>query len=158
MAANLLHVLATCRTLDCSYSYFPCPSHFRTALFPLVQNWISWSFLTVGGRGRGCNSSALITWKLLGPFPPSPPPPTLLMFQDGVLKTASFKPCRETFSSSVKRGSSEGKYRQSTEPEFKNFDWARESIPRNQFHQPMKPGGPVRQPYSDPVLSPHRLF
>ncbi len=45
-----------------------------------------------------------------------------------------------------------------TEPEFLNFYGAQESIPRNQFRQPMYPGGPVRQPYSYSVPSPYRLF
>ncbi len=31
-------------------------------------------------------------------------------------------------------------------------------IPRNEFRQPMWPGGPVRKPYSSSVPSPHRLF
>jgi hypothetical protein len=35
---------------------------------------------------------------------------------------------------------------------------AQESIPRNQFRQPMRPGGPVRRPYSHSVPNPHRLF
>ncbi len=30
--------------------------------------------------------------------------------------------------------------------------------PWNRFRQPMQPGGPVRQPYSYSVPSPHRLF
>ncbi len=30
------------------------------------------------------------------------------------------------------------------EDEFLNFHRAQESIPRNQFRKPMKPGGPVR--------------
>jgi hypothetical protein len=30
-----------------------------------------------------------------------------------------------------------------TEPEFLNFQGAQESIPRNRFRQPVKPGGPV---------------
>jgi hypothetical protein len=35
---------------------------------------------------------------------------------------------------------------------------APELIPRNEFRQPMEPGGPVRKPYSSSVPSPHRLF
>ncbi len=35
-----------------------------------------------------------------------------------------------------------------TEPEFLNFYGAQELSPRNQFRQPMYPGGPVRQLYS----------
>jgi hypothetical protein len=136
----------------------PQPLSFRNSSLPSRTKLDSVELPNCGGRGRGCNSSALITWKLLGPFPP-PPPPTLLMFQDGVLKTASFKPCRETFSSSVKRVPQRGNtYRQSTEPEFVNFYGAQESIPRNRFRQPMKPGGPIRQPHSDSVPCPHRLF
>ncbi len=38
--------------------------------------------------------------------------------------------------------------REGTEPEFLNFYGAQELSPRNQFRQPMYPGGPVRQPYS----------
>jgi hypothetical protein len=45
-----------------------------------------------------------------------------------------------------------------SEPEFLNFYGAQESIPRNQFRQPMQPGGPVRQSYSYSVPSPHMLF
>jgi hypothetical protein len=44
---------------------------------------------------------------------------------------------------------------QCTEPEFLNFYGAQESIPRNQFRQSVKPGGPVRQPHSYSVPSPH---
>ncbi len=46
------------------------------------------------------------------------------------------------------------------ESECLNIEGAQESIPRNQFRQPlwMWPGGPVRQPYSYLVPSPHRLF
>jgi hypothetical protein len=36
--------------------------------------------------------------------------------------------------------------------------WLKILIPRNQFCQPKKPGGPVRQPYSYSVSSPHSLF
>jgi hypothetical protein len=39
-----------------------------------------------------------------------------------------------------------------------NFKGVKESIPRNQFRQAVKPGGPVRQPYISSVPSPHRLF
>ncbi len=45
-----------------------------------------------------------------------------------------------------------------SEPEFLNIFRAQESIPRNHFRQPMQPGGPIRQPYSYSVPSPHRLF
>ncbi len=45
-----------------------------------------------------------------------------------------------------------------TEPVFLNVYGAQESIPRNEFRQPMYPGGPVRQLYSSSVPSPHRLF
>ncbi len=48
--------------------------------------------------------------------------------------------------------------RGSSEPEFLTFKEPKESIPRNHFRQPEKPGGPVRQPYSYSVPSPHRLF
>ncbi len=41
---------------------------------------------------------------------------------------------------------------------FLNLKGAQESIPRNRFRLPMQPGGPVRQPYSYSVASPHRLF
>jgi hypothetical protein len=41
-----------------------------------------------------------------------------------------------------------------SEPEFLNFYGAEESLPRNQFHQPMLPGSEVRQPYSSSVPSP----
>ncbi len=43
------------------------------------------------------------------------------------------------------------------EPECLNIEGAQESIPRNQFRQPlwMWPSGPVRQPYSYLVPSPH---
>jgi hypothetical protein len=44
------------------------------------------------------------------------------------------------------------------EPVFLNVYGAQESIPRNEFRQPMKPGGPVQKPYSYSVPSPHRLF
>ncbi len=33
------------------------------------------------------------------------------------------------------------------ESEFLNFEGAQESIPMNQFRQPMWPGGPVQQPF-----------
>ncbi len=46
----------------------------------------------------------------------------------------------------------------SAEPEFLNFYEAQKSIPRNRFRQAVWPGGPVRQPYSHSVPSPHRLF
>ncbi len=38
-------------------------------------------------------------------------------------------------------------FRQPMDPETVslNFQGAQESVPRNQFHQPMDPGGPVRQ-------------
>ncbi len=39
------------------------------------------------------------------------------------------------------------KNKESIEPEFLNFYGAQESVPRNQFCQPLKTGGPVRQPY-----------
>jgi hypothetical protein len=45
-----------------------------------------------------------------------------------------------------------------SEPEFLYFYGAQESIPRNQFRQTVNSGGPVRQPCSYPVPSPHRLF
>jgi hypothetical protein len=45
-----------------------------------------------------------------------------------------------------------------TEPEFLNFSGTQESIPRKHFRQPMYTGGPARQPYSDSVPSPYRLF
>jgi len=41
---------------------------------------------------------------------------------------------------------------------LKTFMDAQESIPRNRIRQPMKPGGPVRQPYSYSVPSLHILF
>jgi hypothetical protein len=48
---------------------------------------------------------------------------------------------------------------QQTEPEFLNFEGTQESIPRNQFRLAVSGGGgPVRQPYSYSVPSPHRLF
>ncbi len=47
---------------------------------------------------------------------------------------------------------------QGTEPEFLNFEGVQESTPINQFHQPVSPGGPIRQPYSYSVPSPHRLL
>ncbi len=40
------------------------------------------------------------------------------------------------------------------EPEFLNFQGAQESIPKNQFRQAVKDGGPVRQLYSYSVPSP----
>jgi hypothetical protein len=43
------------------------------------------------------------------------------------------------------------------EPVFLNFNGAQEPIPRNRFRQPMKPGGPVRQPYPYSVPRPHRI-
>jgi hypothetical protein len=48
-----------------------------------------------------------------------------------------------------------------SEPVFLNVYGAQELIPRNEFRQPMWPGGPVRfvrKPYSYSVPSPHRLF
>jgi hypothetical protein len=44
------------------------------------------------------------------------------------------------------------------ETDFLNFYDAQESIPSHQFRQAVYPGGPVQQPYSYSVLSPHRLF
>ncbi len=44
------------------------------------------------------------------------------------------------------------------EPVFLNVYGAQEPIPRHQFRQPMYPGGPVQQPYSYSVPSPHRFF
>jgi hypothetical protein len=41
---------------------------------------------------------------------------------------------------------------------FLNVYGAQESIPRNEFRQPMYPGRPVRYPYSYSVPSPRRLF
>ncbi len=45
-----------------------------------------------------------------------------------------------------------------TEPVLLNVYGAPELIPRNEFRQPIQPGGPVRKPYSSLVPSPHRLF
>jgi hypothetical protein len=44
------------------------------------------------------------------------------------------------------------------EPVLLNVYGAPALIPRNEFRQPMEPGGPVRKPYSSSVPSPHRLF
>ncbi len=46
-------------------------------------------------------------------------------------------------------------------PNFKTFlklQGAQESISSKQFRQAVQPGGPVQQPYSYSVPSPHRLF
>ncbi len=50
--------------------------------------------------------------------------------------------------------------RSTSEPEFyKISKSAQESIPRNQFRQPIEPDGPIWQPYSYSVpIAPHRLF
>ncbi len=45
-----------------------------------------------------------------------------------------------------------------TEPVFLNVYEAQELIPRNEFRQPMQPGGLVRKPYSSSVPSPLWLF
>ncbi len=44
------------------------------------------------------------------------------------------------------------------EPVLLNVYGAPALIPRNEFRQPMQPGGTVRKPYSSSVPSPHRLF
>ncbi len=41
---------------------------------------------------------------------------------------------------------------------FKTLKEPKNRITRNQYRQAMQPGGPVRQPYSYSVPSPHRLF
>jgi hypothetical protein len=51
-----------------------------------------------------------------------------------------------------------GKVWQPSEPVLLNVYGVPELIPRNEFRQPMWPGGPVRKPYSSSVPSPHRLF
>ncbi len=47
---------------------------------------------------------------------------------------------------------------ENTEPAFSNLFGAQETIPQNRFHQPMKPGGPIRQTYSYLVPIPHTMF
>jgi hypothetical protein len=46
----------------------------------------------------------------------------------------------------------------SPEPVLFNVYGALELNPRNEFRQPVLPGGTVRKPYSSSVPSPHRLF
>jgi hypothetical protein len=41
---------------------------------------------------------------------------------------------------------------------FLNIQGEQESIPRNQIHQHLQPGGPVREHYSYSIPSPHRLL
>ena len=52
----------------------------------------------------------------------------------------------------------ESHHQKSPEPVLLNVYGAPELIPRNEFRQPMQPGGPVRKPYSSSVPSPHSLF
>ncbi len=58
----------------------------------------------------------------------------------------------------VCRGSQARWRKEIAEPAILNVYGAPELIPRNEFRQPMWPGGPVRLPYSSSVPSPHRLF
>ncbi len=69
-------------------------------------------------------------------------PPVFFFFQIEPSHSPKFEWPDDTFNS---------KY---TEPVFLNVYGAQESIPRNEFRQPMQPGGPVRYPIHPWFLAP----